>query len=46
MHGNIIQYPYAFAVGAVFAWVYLQTGSIWTTILLHAAVNLSAVCCR
>ena len=39
MHGNIIQYPYAFAVGAVFAWVYLQTGSIWTTILLHAAVN-------
>ena len=39
MHGNIIQYPYAFAVGAVCAWVYLQTGSIWTTILLHAAVN-------
>ena len=39
MHGNVVQYPYAFAVGAMFAWVYLRTGSLATTILLHALVN-------
>lgn len=39
MHGNVIQYPYAFAVGLVFGWVYLRTGSIWYSIFLHAIVN-------
>lgn len=39
MHGNVIQYPYAFVVGLVFAWIYLKTGSLWNTILLHAVVN-------
>ena len=39
MHGNVIQYPYAFAVGLVFAWIYYKTGSLLSTILLHAAVN-------
>lgn len=39
MHGNVVQYPYAFALGGLFAWVYCKTGSLWNTILLHACVN-------
>lgn len=39
MHGNIVQYPYAFVLGLFFAWIYLRTGSLWSTVLLHAAVN-------
>ena len=36
MHGNVVQYPYAFALGGLFAWVYCKTGSLRNTILLHA----------
>ena len=39
MHGNVVQYPYAFALGGLFAWVYCKTGSLRNTILLHACVN-------
>lgn len=39
MHGNVVQYPYAFALGGLFAWVYCKTGSLWNTVLLHACVN-------
>lgn len=39
MHGNVVQYPYAFVLGLLFAWIYLRTGNIWNTILLHAAAN-------
>ena len=39
MHGNVVQYPYAFVLGMLFAWIYLRTGNIWNTILLHAAAN-------
>ena len=38
-HGNFYQFFYAFALGAVFAYVYLRTGRIRYTIALHMLVN-------
>lgn len=38
-HGNLSQFFYAFAVGALFAYVVLRTGCLWQTMLLHALVN-------
>ena len=39
MHGNFYQFFYAFAVGLVFGYVYYNTGKIYLSIGLHAAVN-------
>ena len=39
-HGNFGQFFYAFAVGAVFAYVALRTGGIRYTVALHFLVNL------
>ncbi|MGI5977966.1 MAG: CPBP family intramembrane glutamic endopeptidase [Oscillospiraceae bacterium] len=39
-HGNLSQFFYAFAVGMFFAYVYLRTGRIRYTMLLHACMNL------
>jgi len=39
MHGNFYQFFYAFAVGLVFGYVYYNTGKIWLSIGLHAAIN-------
>ncbi len=38
-HGNLAQCSYAFAIGCFFAFIYLRTGRIIYTILLHAIVN-------
>lgn len=38
-HGNFFQFFYAFALGAVFAYVYIQTGKIRYTILFHSLIN-------
>ncbi len=38
-HGNFSQFFYAAALGAVFAYVYLQTGRIRYTIGLHMGIN-------
>lgn len=38
-HGNLSQFPYAFALGAFFAYLYIRTGKIGYTILLHAIIN-------
>lgn len=38
-HGNLGQLFYAVALGCVFCWLYLHTGSIRVTIGLHMAVN-------
>jgi len=38
-HGNFFQFFYAFAIGVVFAWVYLRTGRIRYTMLLHMMIN-------
>src|SRR5699024_2978381 len=42
-HGNLNQLFYAFAVGALFAYVVLQTGCLWQSILLHALINFTSV---
>lgn len=42
-HGNLNQYFYAFATGAVLAYVMLRTGCLWQTILLHVLVNGASV---
>ena len=40
-HGNLSQFFYATLLGMVLAYVYLRTGKIRNTILLHALVNLN-----
>ena len=39
VHGNLYQMLYAFSVGLVFGGVYLHTGRVRYTMLLHAGVN-------
>lgn len=39
-HGNLAQFFYAWALGIVFGFVYVYTGKIIYTILLHMSVNL------
>ncbi|MBQ2665610.1 CPBP family intramembrane glutamic endopeptidase [Methanobrevibacter sp.] len=39
-HGNLNQFFYAFLMGGFFAYVYVKTGKITYTIILHAIVNL------
>lgn len=38
-HGNLNQFFYAFLMGGFFAYVYIKTGRITYTIILHAIVN-------
>lgn len=38
-HGNFYQFFYAFALGVIFAWVYLRTGNLFYTIGLHMMIN-------
>ncbi len=38
-HGNLSQFTYAFALGAFFAYIYIRTGKIGYTILMHAVIN-------
>lgn len=42
-HGNILQFPFAFLLGLVQAWLLVKTGSILPCILLHFANNLTSV---
>ena len=39
-HGNFQQFFYAFFVGVLFAFVYIRTGNIIYTMILHASMNL------
>lgn len=39
MHGNIEQFFYTFFIGMIFAYVYIKTGRIWCSILLHMLLN-------
>lgn len=39
MHSNFSQFFYAFALGIVFGYVYYNTGNVFLTMALHAAVN-------
>lgn len=38
-HGNFYQFFYAFALGAIFAYIYLRTGKVRYTIILHEIIN-------
>jgi len=38
-HGNLTQFFYAFGLGCMFAYVYLRTGKLHYTMLLHAIIN-------
>ena len=39
IHGNLSQFFYAFLLGALFAYIYTRTGTIWYTVALHALIN-------
>ena len=41
-HGNLNQFVYAAALGAFFAFIYVRTGKIRYTMILHAMVNSMA----
>ena len=38
-HCNFYQFFYAFGLGLLMAYVYLRTGKVWYTILLHMIIN-------
>ena len=38
-HGNLYQFFYAFGLGAMFAYIYVRTGKVIYTIILHAIIN-------
>ncbi len=42
-HGSIGVAIPAFVAGLLFAWVYYQTGSLWTSVLAHAVQNALAL---
>ncbi len=39
MHMTVDQIPFAFAAGLLMGYVYLRTGSIWSSVLIHAVNN-------
>ena len=43
IHGNIVQFVYAFLVGTLLAYVYEKFKTIWAPILMHGMANLSSV---
>lgn len=38
-HGNFYQFFYAFGIGLVFAYIYIQTGKLRYTIIFHMIIN-------
>ncbi len=40
-HGNFQQFFFATMLGMFWAYIYLKTGKVWYTMLLHAIINLS-----
>jgi hypothetical protein len=38
-HGNLYQFFYAFAVGALFGYVYMQTGQLKYSVIMHMIMN-------
>ncbi len=39
LHGNFYQFFYAFALGMIFGYIYVRTGKVRNTIILHMLVN-------
>ena len=42
---SILQFFSAFSFGIIFAAVYLRTGNLWASIILHALNNILSFCC-
>lgn len=42
-HMNLVQSSYAFVIGLLLAWLYVNTGNLLVPVLLHVAINLSSV---
>ncbi len=38
-HGNLNQFFYAFIIGMMFAFIYVKTGNIWYTVIMHMIIN-------
>lgn len=43
IHGNLVQFVYAFLNGIVFAYVYERFKTIWASVLMHAIANFTSV---
>ena len=43
MHGNLVQAPFAFLIGAVIGYVVIVTESMWTGVLIHFINNAYAI---
>lgn len=39
IHGNFYQFAYAFLIGLVFGYIYVKTGRVIYTIIIHAIIN-------
>ncbi len=44
IHGNLVQIPFAFLVGLVLGFAVVESGSIWTGIIIHFINNFLSVC--
>lgn len=40
MHGNLIQIPFAFICGLIYAYITIKTGSVWISMALHFTNNI------
>lgn len=43
VHGNIVQFVYAFLIGLILAFVYEKFKTIWAPIIFHAGANLLSI---
>lgn len=43
IHGNIVQFVYAFLVGTLLAYAYEKFKTVWAPIIMHASANFIAV---
>ncbi|MGN0375101.1 MAG: lysostaphin resistance A-like protein [Butyrivibrio sp.] len=43
IHGNLVQFIYAFLIGMILSFVYEKFKNIWAPIILHAGANLLSV---
>ncbi len=43
IHGNLVQFVYAFLVGMVLSYVYEKFKTVWAPVIVHGAANVTAV---
>lgn len=43
VHGNIVQFVYAFLIGMILAFVYEKFKTIWAPVIFHAGANLLSI---